>query len=454
MKIVNCELKIYNGCVDQYFENLYPDTAYFDQIAKIVSFVKNGKSCQLIGLPGTGRSTLLSLLANNRKVRIKHFGDKQKEVHFVFCSFSEIRKRPLSDVMKYLFLNLTESLRERKMLEENKAVGDIFREHLKFHDELILFQGFKEAIDYMALQKQMLVVFLFDRFEEYVPTVSAEFFSNLRILRSRAEYKFSLVFSVYRPLEVALEPSVFAEYYEFAAGNIIYLPLADEEMTNFYVSYTEKITGRKVPPKTFEEIISLTAGVGRLVKLSVEAVLAQGGKYKDLSGFLLQQELIKTALLEIWSVLTQEEQTALVSQQFAKPDVSSYLEQTGLVRQQKIQIPLFEKFIKTKPARSQGEEKIVYDEATNTIRKGEIVISDQLTASEFRLLKFLLQNVERVIEREELIDVVWQENKSTAGITDQAVDQLIFRLRRKIEDDANNPQHLQTVKGRGFRFVA
>jgi DNA-binding response OmpR family regulator len=82
------------------------------------------------------------------------------------------------------------------------------------------------------------------------------------------------------------------------------------------------------------------------------------------------------------------------------------------------------------------------------------VLSDQLTSSEFRMLRFLLQNEQRVIEREELINIVWGDNKSTAGITDQAVDQLIFRLRRKVEEDANHPTHLQTVKGRGFTFTS
>src|SRR5258708_12239894 len=99
-------------------------------------------------------------------------------------------------------------------------------------------------------------------------------------------------------------------------------------------------------------------------------------------------------------------------------------------------------------------EKISYDDHTNTIHKGSTVLSDQLTSSEFRLLRYLLQNEDRIIEREELISVVWGDNKSTAGITDQAIDQLIFRLRRKIEEDANHPTHLQTVKGRGFTFNA
>ncbi|OGH14799.1 MAG: hypothetical protein A2687_00990 [Candidatus Levybacteria bacterium RIFCSPHIGHO2_01_FULL_38_26] len=65
----------------------------------------------------------------------------------------------------------------------------------------------------------------------------------------------------------------------------------------------------------------------------------------------------------------------------------------------------------------------------------------------------MVQNPNKIIEREEIINIVWANTKSTAGVTDQALDQLIFRVRKKIEDDPNNPEHLQTVKGRGFRFL-
>lgn len=434
-----------------HFEAFYPDKSRFKEIAQIVQFINEGRSCQLVGIPGSGRSTLLSLLTHNRQVRKKHFGDKHKLAHFVLVNFSEIRKRPLLDVMKYLFLNLTESLRERKMTEEHKRVGDIFREHLRFGDELILFQGFKEAIEYLGIEKEITVVFLFDRFEEYLPEVTDMFFTNLRTLRNRAKYKFSVVFSVYRPLETFLESSILADYYEFIAGNVIYLPLTDPVMTTYRIAYIEKITGKHLAKSVFTEIEKLTGGLGRLVKLSVEAVLAYGEQQKGLAQFLLAQKTMKNALSEIWAILTPVEQHALLQGNSAN---ELYLEQVGLVKNAKITIPLLETFIQSTGRQQQASSlHLSYDQNTHVILKGEEILSDKLTGSEFRLLLYLLQHPDRIVEREELITAVWGENKSTAGITDQAIDQLIFRLRHKIEDDANNPAHLQTVKGRGFRFL-
>jgi two-component system response regulator MtrA len=65
----------------------------------------------------------------------------------------------------------------------------------------------------------------------------------------------------------------------------------------------------------------------------------------------------------------------------------------------------------------------------------------------------MLENKDKVLEKEEIINAVWKEAKTTMGVTDQALDQLIFRLRKKTEQDPNSPTHILTVKGRGFKFV-
>jgi len=80
-------------------------------------------------------------------------------------------------------------------------------------------------------------------------------------------------------------------------------------------------------------------------------------------------------------------------------------------------------------------------------RSGELVV---LTAQEFKTLKFLLHNAERVITRDELLNEVWgyQNYPST-----RTVDNHILKLRQKLEPDPANPVHFRTIHGVGYKFV-
>ena len=73
-----------------------------------------------------------------------------------------------------------------------------------------------------------------------------------------------------------------------------------------------------------------------------------------------------------------------------------------------------------------------------------------LTGQEFKVLRFLTENPERVITREELLNSVWgYENYPTT----RTVDNHMLKLRQKIEPDPANPVHIRTVHGVGYKFV-
>jgi two-component system response regulator RegX3 len=68
---------------------------------------------------------------------------------------------------------------------------------------------------------------------------------------------------------------------------------------------------------------------------------------------------------------------------------------------------------------------------------------------EFELLELLLENVNRVLTRGQIIDRVWGSNYY--GDT-KTLDVHIKRIRSKIEDDPARPIHLLTVRGLGYKF--
>ena len=72
-----------------------------------------------------------------------------------------------------------------------------------------------------------------------------------------------------------------------------------------------------------------------------------------------------------------------------------------------------------------------------------------LTATEFRLLEFLMTRPGVVFSREQLLDSVWGHDRA---VTDRTVDVYILRLRQKIEQDPTNPLYIRSVRGFGYSF--
>lgn len=75
----------------------------------------------------------------------------------------------------------------------------------------------------------------------------------------------------------------------------------------------------------------------------------------------------------------------------------------------------------------------------------------ELTILENRILLYFLRNPNKVINRDELMLVVWGYN---SDVNTRTLDMHIVRLRKKIELNPDNPQLLQTVRGIGYRFNA
>ncbi len=73
----------------------------------------------------------------------------------------------------------------------------------------------------------------------------------------------------------------------------------------------------------------------------------------------------------------------------------------------------------------------------------------ELTTREFDLLLHFVSHPDRVFSREQLMESVWG---SRYFGTARTVDNFVARLRAHIDDDAEAPRHLETVRGVGYRF--
>jgi len=77
----------------------------------------------------------------------------------------------------------------------------------------------------------------------------------------------------------------------------------------------------------------------------------------------------------------------------------------------------------------------------------------ELSRKEYDAIVLLHRKHARLCSREELIANVWPEVVSARGVSDSAIDQLIHRIRRKIEPDPERPVHLISRKGFGYTLI-
>ena len=81
------------------------------------------------------------------------------------------------------------------------------------------------------------------------------------------------------------------------------------------------------------------------------------------------------------------------------------------------------------------------------VKGGEVVY---LTALEFSILHFLIKNKDQVVTRDSILDEVWGKD---VFVYPRTVDTHIANLRKKIENDPENPEYIVGIRGVGYKFV-
>jgi DNA-binding response OmpR family regulator len=74
----------------------------------------------------------------------------------------------------------------------------------------------------------------------------------------------------------------------------------------------------------------------------------------------------------------------------------------------------------------------------------------KMTHKEYEVIKYLIQHANQVVSRYELLEDVWGYQSQP---TTRTVDNFILKLRQRIEDNPNEPRHILTVHGAGYKLV-
>jgi two-component system alkaline phosphatase synthesis response regulator PhoP len=99
-------------------------------------------------------------------------------------------------------------------------------------------------------------------------------------------------------------------------------------------------------------------------------------------------------------------------------------------------------------------ESFAFGDVSVDFRRAEVTRNGKavsLAAKELQLLRYLIDNRERVVPREEIMQRVWEYSTEASSRT---IDTHVAWLRQKLEDRPQSPRYIQTIRGKGYRFSA
>ena len=112
---------------------------------------------------------------------------------------------------------------------------------------------------------------------------------------------------------------------------------------------------------------------------------------------------------------------------------------------------LFAEFVRRHAMERHASASLWVDaESGDVLVNGEPV--EPLTNLEYKLILLLFQNVDRIVDKYQIVTEVWGEHYLDE-VDDARVEKLVSRLRQKIEPDAGEPRFVTTVHGRGYRLA-
>ena len=95
-------------------------------------------------------------------------------------------------------------------------------------------------------------------------------------------------------------------------------------------------------------------------------------------------------------------------------------------------------------------DRLTVDAASRRVLQGRRELDPPLSPSQFELLNLLISQAGEVVTRQDVIEAVWPD--AVGGVTDQAVDALVYRLRERLAELDPDRSYIVTVRGHGFRY--
>jgi hypothetical protein len=400
----------------------HPSDYRKEEVQHLLTLLGAGECVSLIGISGMGKSNLLGFLA---------YRGCPQEKHGPICILVDCNR--LSKFEPHGFFQLAsdrlQPLLASHNIQEEETRTDAF-DRLT-HNVASIIEASPKTLS-----------LLLDGFDDLARAVDRAFFNQLRSMRDSFKYRLSFLLATRRPLVNITGADKIREFEDLIVSNQIWLTPLSTEDADWTIKRVEERLGLSFDKNARQHLLALSGHHPGLLK-AIAAAWSDGDPTQP-SSWLNQAAVTRECEL-LWGDLPEESRNAI----YDIPIQDEILKKAGLVVNGNFSSAVFAAFIQEKSGTG-----LHLNRATGEIYRGGALLATSLTAKEFDLLSFLLDNEGSICEKDALIRAVWPEDKVfEEGIRDDSLAQLVRRLRTKIEPDPSNPTYLQTVAGRGYRFI-
>ena len=434
-----------------------------NEARQVMEWVRAGQCGSIIGLRGAGKSNFLQFLLRE-DVKQQYLGQSSKDFHFIPINLLSLAERTDWGVYEILLGNAVSQLHPPDW--ENTALDQIpglHQEVLRSRDALIAQRAFEHCMTLMSQQSTRRLVFIFDEFDDVFRELPAALFRCLRAIRDAHKEQISFVVVATQELAELRDQQIdeLDHFHRLVGRNICWLGPYGEADAREMVRYLAARRNRILSEDDTTRLIEMSGGHAGLLKTVLSFIWnneSTSALLKDVAE-LMNESSVHRECGKIWESLAAGEQAALCALARGEPlpsQMLAHLTLRGLLRRssavQAFFSPLFAAFVKEQtPPAGRG---------TYIDRTGRIVQIDgqriqDLTELEFEILLYLYEGRGRLCTKDDIVRNVYRQRYDNfqGGVTDEALQALISRLREKIEPDRSHPRYVVTVRGEGYKFV-
>ncbi|MGB1252544.1 MAG: winged helix-turn-helix domain-containing protein, partial [Candidatus Promineifilaceae bacterium] len=442
----------------------YPETYRSAEMKTIANWIHSGMSGVIVGLPGMGRTTLISYLWHRQEVLRNYLPDDARETVFIPVDLNILPKNDVSTFYRVILRSFYQ-VRQQFATHISEAVGQLYKDNRATRDPFMPQSALLELLDLFD-RERIRVVWLLNFFDEFCRHTSAVLIRTLRSLRDH--YKDSLHFLIGLQQEIHhfVDLGNISPLYHILDRNVLWVGGLSLPDTSLMLAREFQYLEQPPSKANIEALWHLTGGIPNLVRVSAQWYREQTEvpPQKVWEEQILVLKQTQERLQQIWRSITEAEKLALAALQterVSRPsrkkkaqgiqaqhiEALEELEKKGLVKSVdnswKIVSSLFADFSRHA---KQGRGRIWFDQVTNQFYQGQSRV-EGLSGLEHALLFTLHESPQTKLTHSEMIESAWPEDVWKEGVSTDALYQHMSSLRRKVEPSHN--KHLYIIKWRG-----